>query len=375
MKTTALLRFGALVGLVLALFVVFGLPAGTVRAQLAPRDQTDPTVSYDAVRHQYLLVWSEDRGAGHHLFAKRMFDNGLPIGGGSAGEWEITGPTGPMDQKGDQRSPALEGGLLVWSEQVQGGTDYDVYAQRLFDNGRTYGAPMLIAGGPGNQRYPDVVVQDTGWLVVWSQDTSDAGDIWGVRLSQALHPLQAPFAVAQATGKAEDPTIGLDTANPAYFLVMWTDDRNGNQDIYGTRLLRTGFVSAGGPGTQFPVVNTPDNEYAPDYVAFTTKLNDGSLRTNESVNLLLWTAETAAEGANVMGQRWRLNGAPFGPPTVIAGGTGAQAWPAATQPRDGSNGEWLVVWAGDMNGNLDILGRELLLNGWSVRGVRDLSRD
>ena len=52
----------------------------------------------------------------------------------------------------------------AWFQAVDAG-DYDLYAQRLFANARVRGAPMLIAGGPGDQRFaPSAMSFGTAWL-------------------------------------------------------------------------------------------------------------------------------------------------------------------------------------------------------------------
>ena len=62
------------------------------------------------------------------------------------------------------------------------------------------------------------------------------------------------------------PVISRDVSDPRYLLVLWTDDRNGNKDIYGTRVVDSGLPRGGPLGGQFPVIERPEDDYAPTLV-------------------------------------------------------------------------------------------------------------
>ncbi len=377
---------------------LLSLSTGTrpTTAQLTPRDQEAPNVTFLYDRAEFLVVWSEDRGAGSRLYAKRVNANGIPVGGSSGGEWEAVRPAagagGPAAPLGDLRWPAVIPGLIVYSQKTPGATDYDLYAQRLFDNGRPTGAPMLIQGGPGDQRNADVVPVDRGrtgseFLIVWSEDVRDAGDVMGIRVDYALRRSRGPaFPIAQGPGTAEDPVIARDLVDEDSFLVLFTDDRNGNKDIYGTRVAQTGLPRGGPLGGQFPVVQSQQDDYAPELVNSRQELvlggaptpagrptQDPRNRGNARVrNLLIWTTDDLAEGPEVYGQRLADNGWPEGQPFVVAGGPGAQAWPAAAlrQVREDNSpagnqerDEWLTLWQDDHLGTFDVHGARVGVNG------------
>lgn len=358
-------------GTVALLALVIWTGGGEVAAQTVPRDQTEPDVVYLGDRQEFLLVWAEDHGAGWRVLAKRVRANGLPVGGPSGGDWEIAGSVAPAGQKGDQRWPAVTDGLLVWSEKLPGATDYDIYAQRLFANGRTQGQPTLVAGGPGDQRYADVTPNvNNEWLVVWSEDSNDGGDVMGRRISVALTPRGTAFPIAQGPGVSEDPVISRDPFDSSYFLVLFTDDRNGNKDIFGTRLASNGLPRSGSTGGQFPVIDSPQDDYAPGIAVGT--IGDERSRGDASRNILVWTTDTLADGPDVLGQRLRTNGYAVGAPFTIAGGPGPQAWPAISL-HDAE--EWLAVWAADVGGTLDVLSVDVRKNGIPRPTERVLAAD
>lgn len=361
--TTALASFGG---------------AAHVGAQVVPRDQKDADIAYSADRDQFILVWVEDSGAGNRVMARRVGANGLPVGGLSATTWELTGPTGTgvtAGQKGDQRNPVVVEGLVLWSEMAPGGADYDVYGQRLFTNFRANGTPKVIAGGPGNQAFPDVVANSRNgeWLVVWSEDATDAGDVMGMRLGSALTPRSKVFEVAKGMGIAEDPSIARDLTDKDAFLVVFADDRNGNRDIFGTRVTESGLPLGGSRGGAFEVMASPEDDYAPQLVFNQPVRSAGTEpgarnQGSRTRNILVWTRDDVVEGPNVMGLRLNNNGLPQGGPFVVAGGLGQQSWPSgALRNVESAREEFLVVYQQDALGNLDIVGQDLGLNGASRR--------
>lgn len=360
-------------------------------AQRPPREQREPNVAFMAEREQFLVVWSEDQGGGSRIYAKRVDANGIPVGGSNGGEWEaVRAAPGDGGLLGELRWPAVIPGLIVYSEKKPGATDFDLYAQRLFENGRPTGAPMLIQGGPGDQRYPDVVPVGRGtsgseFLIVWSEDVRDAGDVMGIRVDYALRRSRGPaFPIAQGPGTAEDPVISRDLRDEDNFLVLFTDDRNGNKDIYGTRVAQTGLPRGGPLGGQFPVVQTPQDDYAPELVNSRQETAIGGTATppgrptqdprdragsDRFRNLMVWTTDDLADGPDIRAQRMAENGRPQGKSFLVAGGPGAQAWPAAAvralrdRAGDPEIDEWLTLWQDDRLGTSDVLGARIGING------------
>jgi hypothetical protein len=309
--------------------------------------------------------------------ARRVHGNGLPVGGPDDGAWELTGATGTgpaAGQKGDQRSPAVTEELVVWSEMAPGGTDYDVYAQRLFPNLRAQAAPVIVAGGPGNQAHPDVVGNGRNgeWLIVWDEDTTDAGDVLGRRISAALTPRSAVFEVAKGVGIASDPTIARDLLDNDTFLVVFTDDRNGNRDLFGTRITEAGVPRGGPLGGQFEVIKSPEEDYAPSLIYNPARSFTEAREGPRTRNILLWTHDDVADGPDVLGQRLNNNGLVQGGPFDVAAGPGIQAVPSGDLR---SLENWLVIWQTDALGNLDIMGVELGVNGVIRRAPRVLATD
>jgi hypothetical protein len=80
------------------------------------------------------------------------------------------------------------------------------------------------------------------YLVVWTDERSGGDDIYGARVGPTGEVLD-PFDIAISTADGDQylPAVAFDGTN---FLVAWTDDRNGylDPDVYGTRVSATGEV-------------------------------------------------------------------------------------------------------------------------------------
>lgn len=214
--------------------------------------------------------------------------------------------------------------------------------------------------------------------MVYSEDTNDEGDVMGLRFTNALVPRGAPFALAQGEGAASDPTIVIDPLEPDRLLVYFTflPKDSDNSDIYGVRVADSGLPLGGPLGGLFPVVETPENEYAPHLVTGTFADNFRRGGDNQTSNLFLFVRDDATDGADVYAQRLRANGLTVGAENKIAGGLGTQSWPTADiVDSGGRENEWLLGWADDTAGTYDIIGQRLLFNGIARARIYPLVAD
>ena len=383
----------AALGLALALGCAIALPSEAAAQGGAPAfDQIEADIGPGAGSNARLLVWSEDRGAGPRIYAKRVWSNGIPLGGASGGDYELTAATGAeafAGQKGSQRWPTLftdgsdrrAGQLVVWSEQAPGTTDFDIYAQRLAGNGRAMGPARAIVTGAGDQIQPDLIAVPNGFLVVYSEDTADEGDIMAQRVTTALTPRGAPYAIAQGPGVATEPELGFAFSNAGIgqsLLVIFTYVPDGatSSDIYGVRASSIG-VPVGGPANIFPLIETPDVDESTPHLAagaFDVGSRARDHLRDSYVGLLLYTREDPADasGPDVMGLRFQTVGFTTGQPVAVATGPGAQAAPASTS-LDGRH--WIVVWQEDDSGSFDLSSLRVRTNGVPLRTGRALVAD
>jgi hypothetical protein len=264
-------------------------PLGTP-VTTAPGRQTEPAVAWSGTR--YLAAWHDERNnlAGD-IYATTLLATGAVLFPGgiavstaqgeqsrvtvAAGQncfrvaWDdlrtpswrkiwsscvsdlgvVDSPTGVFvgAAANNEVRPAMARGissqLAVWADDRNGA--WDIYGVRLDDSATPIGAAFPIATGTSNSQFPAVSFNGTHWVVVWQDDRNGVNDIYGARVSQAGNVLDpAGVALVTAAGAQTDPHIAW---NGSQHYVVWSDTRNKNSDIYGTRVTTTlGALDAGG---------------------------------------------------------------------------------------------------------------------------------
>lgn len=127
-------------------------------------------------------------------------------------------------------------GLLVWNEQAQTSI---IFARQVTPSLMTPGAPMTVSTAANTQRSPAIAFGDQGALVVWSDTRAGNWDLYGTRLSPAGAALD-PAGIAIATSADSEllPSIGW---NGTHFLVTW-QHHGGTDGIRGARVSAAGTL-------------------------------------------------------------------------------------------------------------------------------------
>lgn len=202
--------------------------------------------------------------------------------------------------------------------------------------------PVAVPGSPW-QAYPAVASDGTNYLVVWTDNRNGSYDIYGTRVSAAGVVLDVMgIAISTAISEQNYPAVAFDGTN---YLVVWQDLRTGTWDIYGTRVKTDGTVidDAG-----VMMSNASNHQYYPD-VAF-----DG---TNY---LVVWyDNRTGSVSYDIYGTRVSKAGTVLDASgIIISNASGNQQLPAVAF--DGTN--YLVVWA-DYRSGADIYGARVAPSG------------
>ena len=129
--------------------------------------------------------------------------------------------------------------LVVWGDGRSGLPD--ICGARLTPDGTVLDpAGIVISGAANGQTRPAVACDGTNYLVVWADQRGDTSDVYATRVTPAgcvLDP--AGIAVSAAAGFQGEPAVTFDGTD---YLVVWTDLRNGESDIYGARVTRDGML-------------------------------------------------------------------------------------------------------------------------------------
>jgi len=210
-----------------------------------------------------MITWQDTGIDGlYDLYAQRVTAAGALAWGGSVPICRAIGL-----QEYDEVIPDLTGGgIVVWQDRRSGPfapsfVGYDIYAHRVDGAGTLLWNPngTVVAAPAVPQSAPAIAPDGLGGAVVAWEDHRDAcdGDIYVQRLdaSGGRHAGLDGRLVCGAVGSQQGPQVCSDGAGGG--IVVWTDERSGNADIYAQRVNDTG-VSLWPPSHGIPVCIDPD---------------------------------------------------------------------------------------------------------------------
>jgi hypothetical protein len=182
----------------------------------------------------YLVVWEEGRFRERDVCGARVDHDGVVADTAgiliSGSPWE-------------QCAPAVESDgtdfLVAWQDWRN--SSYDIYCARVSHTGTVLDtAGVAVCTASGNQVTPAVAYNGTDYLVLWQYQGVGIRDIYGARVSRQGVVLEPDgFMVSAAAGTEEQPAAASDGDN---FLVVWSDWRNADRDVYGARVTGSGTV-------------------------------------------------------------------------------------------------------------------------------------
>ncbi|WNG39962.1 HYR domain-containing protein [Archangium violaceum] len=297
-------------------------------ATVATSHQRNPQVAFDG--SNFLVVWSVDGGSSY------VGIQGARVRGADG---VVLDPTG-IAISGYQNNlsvPRLAFGeghyFVVWSDK-RNYTDSNVYGVRLrASDGKVVESTALAVSSAAGEQFGPVASFGAGsFFVVWVDERTSRDDIYGarVRASDGVVLDAAGIPLSTAATFKYAPDVAFDGNN---FLTVWRDNRSGNADFYGTRVLAsTGQVL---DPTGLALCVEPNAQTNP------TLIFDGK-------NYLLVWADTRSGVARINGSRVKPDGtvldgtgfliaaeASYSKPVVAASAPGRYL--VADDPHDAAN--------------------------------------
>ncbi len=210
-----------------------GVIASDLTTSAAPQHQRGAVSAYDGTN--FIVGWTDPRNADDDVYAARVSPLGTLI---DTSGIRLTSAVGDEYVTGAASSSNRT--LLVWQQKVAG--SYDVYGAILNNSGGIALPAFVISNAVGDQLEPKVDFEASAgvFVVVWQDERAGiaADDIYGARVTTGgVVQDVAGVAISTATLQQAVPEVGC--GNGRCFAV-WEDRRNGNNDIYGTRLRITG---------------------------------------------------------------------------------------------------------------------------------------
>ncbi len=210
------------------------LPLAFAAYGTATPGSTRPSVAFDPIRGQYLLVYAKTLSASPYfdIYGRFLDASGTPQGS----EFLISSSTNDQLEPVVGFDPFNSRFLVVWMDYYSG-SHYDVVGRRVLADGTMPAPEFVISGVTGNQIYPALTLDSVNhrFLVAWQDDRTANKDIYG----RIVNPISGFFSTEIILcSNVEDqysPTVAFEPTQQMY-LIAWEDNRNSittGRDIYG----------------------------------------------------------------------------------------------------------------------------------------------
>lgn len=235
------------------------------------------------------------------------------------------GMDNPVETAGQRLSPQVAGSsthLVVWQDSRNG--SWDIYGTTItFEGTAVYPWGIPIATGSATQTQPAVAMIPGGstFWVVWTDNRAGSYDIYGTRVNTSgvvLH--SAGVAISSASGTQQLPSVACSSSNCA---AVWRGVSSGiaaNYDIYGALLGTNGSVLQ----TNLPISTHITSESEP------------AIASNGTGYQVAWS-----RAGDLFGRRLDANGVPSAEATLAAE-SGTDSAPAISALSGGTS--YLLAW-------------------------------
>lgn len=302
--------------------------------------QKDPAIAWGSNR--YLVVWYDDRDSSKtDVFGRMVGTDGATL----VTDFNITNATTATQQRPYAAySPSKDQFLVVWQESPNGN---DVQAQLVNSNGTLSGSQIPIAVLSGAQIKPQVTYNTTSneYMVVWTDNRNGNNDVYGQRVSSTGTMVGGTLALLTGSGSQDDVGIAYSTTSGKY-LVVYKDD------VPAKRVIRGLLVNADGSLALGPIEISGLTSFDQVSPAVCTDSTTGDF-------LVVWAENNTPQ--LIKAQRVSSSGTLVGSIVTLSNATGNKNTPRlAYEPW---RQKFVVVWNDNRNSSSDIYGQYVSIGG------------
>jgi len=309
----------------------------------------NPSISTDNSGN-FVITWTDDRSGNDNIYAQRYSSNGTALGvnfkvnddQGSADQW--FSPSISADSSGNF--------VITWLDNRNG--DADIYAQRYSSDGTALGTNFKVNDDQGSARqvYPSISTDNSGnFVITWDDERNGDSDIYAQRYLSNGTASGANFKVNDDQENADQLFPSISTDNSGNFVITWTDDRNGDWDIYAQLYSSDGSTL----GTNFKVNDDQGSEiqWHP------------SISTDGSGNFVITWRDSRNGDWDIYVQRYSSGGSTLGTNFKVNDDQGSEGQWHPSISTDGS-GNFVITWTDTRNGEWDIYTQRYLSDGTAL---------
>jgi uncharacterized repeat protein (TIGR01451 family) len=205
-------------------------------------DANWPRSAYNPDDDEFLVVWDWHGD----LYGQRLDDEGEPVGDLLV----LSQAEGSQELAEVLYNPASQEYLVAWIDNRYGPPYYSLYAQRVSRSGSLSGGEILVAPPLRDLGFYLSVrgaVSEAGdYLLVWAHDQAGSDfNIYGQRLDEEGDLAGSMLEISDAQAEAQIFPAVAYSAAADIFLVAWSDGRSGTRfDLYGRRIEADGSLSS-----------------------------------------------------------------------------------------------------------------------------------
>jgi len=316
-----------------------------------PGDQEAPRLARCG-QGLFVVAWEDGRGADRDIYAQMVDGKGTVLG-------QVEGipiSTAAGDERLVGVVPDGAGGVIIaW--QYAGGSDSDIYAQRIDGRGSRLWAEdgLVVCTEPGDQLQAAITGDGSGGAVVVWQDTRGSDiDLYAQRVDPDGNTvwIDGGAIVCSAWGDQIRPGIVPDNEGGA--IITWCDYRGDDADIFVQRLNAVGDPAWQADG--IALCSLPGNQLLPK---ITPDHTGGAIVTWQDQRDTDWNiyAQRVTKGGGI---RWDDDG------LLICNAPYEQLAPTITP--DGTGGAFMP-WEDTRGGEIDIYAQRIDADGRIVKDV------
>jgi hypothetical protein len=289
-----------------------------------------------------ISAWGDYRSGQQKIYFQRYTIHGQSLGSVSEATDELYYQQCPV-----MAADANGGFILAWQDG-RSGSRYDIYCRRFDAGGNPLDTAFRVSDYDGGYAFdPAITATDSGYAVTWNDNRTGTAEVY-LQLIDSLGALKgAAVRVNEVTNYYQQRSSVARI--PQGFVVVWQDARSGNDaDIYARRYNSNGDAL----GSEFKVSdNSTNRRYYPEVCG------------TDSGFTVAWY-DTRNTICDVYLQRFDTAGAPVGANYRVTDGAGYGFYPTIAHLQ----GQTVVSWYDDRNGDLDIYAQWFKPNGDTLGG-------
>jgi hypothetical protein len=320
---------------------------GSTADQFQPRIAVTPDKGF-------VVVWTDTRNGQNDIYLQRYTNAGALIGANVL----VNSDSGVNYQAGPAVAADYSGRFsVVWQDYRNGSYPFtpDVFVQSFDSALSPQGTNRdLTALRPDSlKEYPDVDLAPWGGgIVVWSDYRNRNWDIYGQRIDASGAVIGGNFKINDDVGSAQQHAPRVSISPSGWFVVTWYDNRTGNDDIFIQRYDST--AGKLGPNVKVSADLTNARQAFPDVAA------DGS--GHFTVVWVDWRNGVYPANPDIYARRFDTNLTPLTAEMKINndGTACAQREPAIAVDRRGNAA---IIWSDSTSSSWDIVGQMIDADG------------